>query len=113
MGHPEKSCRKCGYYIRGNAYSGPNGYGGCFRTERPTHANQKACDDFSVGKPCLSVIEADLKAKLKWHQTNWRGSKNQTGTIASLHDEIATLKAEKQKLSGMYEGEKTPIRETI
>ncbi len=64
MGHPKTSCRKCGWYVRGNAYNGPNGYGGCFKKKRPTHAIQKACDDFLAGKPCSSKTEAGLKVEL-------------------------------------------------
>lgn len=63
MGHPEKSCRKCGWYIRGNAYNGPQGYGGCFKKGKPTHANQQACEkDFDSGQPSMSLLDAQLKS---------------------------------------------------
>jgi len=64
MGHPERSCRMCAWFLRGDAYEGPKprGYGGCYRKKESTHANQHACeDDFEEGSPCLSSTEAELK----------------------------------------------------
>ncbi len=68
MSHPKTSCRMCDWYIRagGKQYSGPSGYGGCYRKKQPTHANQTACkDDFERGAPCSSITEAEFKKKLR------------------------------------------------
>ena len=58
----------CAWYIKagGKQYSGPRGYGGCFRKKQATHANQTACkDDFEKGSPCSSISEAEIKEMLR------------------------------------------------
>lgn len=48
MGHPDKTCRTCKFYLngKGNNTLWPYGYGRCTlkEPEMPAHANSRACE---------------------------------------------------------------------
>lgn len=117
MGAPEKPCRLCVMYVRGQPGwldGAPRGYGACALTRTATHANQRGCENYApkvgVGShwegcetahhDCALSKLAKVTAEVECLK-NKLNKDSQNFEIECKKQENALLRADRDRLHGL------------